>query len=58
MRRVLGYIDGRAIWSENVPASPGSSKIGGQLVVGVSQRQADRISSAKHKAAKKAEAAA
>ena len=36
MRRVIGYMDGRAIWSANVPASPGSSKIGGQLVVGAS----------------------
>jgi len=33
MRRVLGYVEGRAIWSENVPASPGSMPIRGELVV-------------------------
>lgn len=34
MRRILGYIEGRPQWSENVPASPGSSKIGGTIHFG------------------------
>lgn len=34
MRRVTGYENGRAIWSENVPANPGSMPIRGALVVG------------------------
>ena len=54
MRTVLRYIDGRAIWSENVPASPGSSKIGGSLVTGKSAQQLHRESVAEHKAKVKA----
>jgi hypothetical protein len=34
MRTVLRYENGRAIWSDNIPASTGSSRLGGQLVVG------------------------
>ena len=34
MRRVVGYIDGQPQWSENVPASTGSSRLGGELVSG------------------------
>lgn len=33
MRRVVGYLEGRAIWSENTPANPGSMPIRGSLVV-------------------------
>lgn len=42
MRRVTGYINGKAQWSENVPASTGSSKIGGELVVAPSETDRDR----------------
>ena len=35
MRRILGYVDGRAQWSDNVPSTPVSrASRGGQLVVG------------------------
>lgn len=46
MRTILRYEDGRPVWSENVPASPGFIAIRGQLVTGESgpndrQRQRD-----------------
>lgn len=44
MRTVLGYVNGRAIWSENVPASPGLLAVPrGALVVGESGRAEDPI---------------
>lgn len=58
MKRVIGYENGRAIWSENVPSSPGLSKgYGGDLVRGgpgpvEAQRLAERAHKAKLKAAK------
>ena len=46
MRRVLGYENGRPIWSENEPAHVPSHSLSGSLVVGGPgpydrQRQAD-----------------
>lgn len=55
MRRVIGYSQGKTLWSENVEgANPGSQKIGGYLVVGVSQAQLDRASAKKPKTKEKA----
>lgn len=34
MRTVLRYENGRTIWSDSVPASTGSSRLGGELVQG------------------------
>jgi hypothetical protein len=34
MRTVLRYENGRTIWSESTPASTGSSRLGGELVIG------------------------
>ena len=34
MRKVIGYVDGKAIWTENVPADPGYRVIRGSFVVG------------------------
>jgi hypothetical protein len=47
MRTILGYVDGRAIWSDNVPASPGSMPIRGSLVQGGPGRY-DRERTAKY----------
>ena len=49
MRRVLGYENGRPIWSENEPATPlMHASRGGQLVVGeyADGRTAKRIAQA------------
>lgn len=34
MRTILRYVDGKAVWSDNTPASPGFIAIRGQLVTG------------------------
>ena len=41
MRTVVGYENGRPVWSENVPAYGGSVKIRGELVVAVSKPRRD-----------------
>jgi hypothetical protein len=34
MRTVLGYVNGKPQWSDNVPANPGASSLKGSLVSG------------------------
>lgn len=51
MRKVIGYLDGKAQWSDNVPASPGFIAIRGQLVTGepgANDRQRQRDYQRKH----------
>lgn len=57
MRRVIGYKNGRPVWSENVPANPGSSKLGGSLVVAESQATRERAVKARHREKMRAEKA-
>lgn len=44
MRRIIGYVNGRAIWSENIPAHVTvSSHIRGSMAVGTSAAEAARL---------------
>ena len=55
MRKVIGYVDGKAIWSPNVPADPGYRVIRGSFVVGAhGTYEQQRITSAAHRAKERA----
>lgn len=57
MKTILRYENGRAIWSDNVPAHPGSMPIRGSLVVGESEVTRDRAAVARHREKERAQKA-
>jgi hypothetical protein len=51
MRRIVGYLNGKAQWSENVPASGNvSQRISGCAVIGVSAAEQERRAQRAYKA--------
>lgn len=57
MRKIVGYAaDGSTRWSDNTPASTGSSRLGGEIVVGQSGMNSPERTEA-YRAAKNAKAA-
>jgi hypothetical protein len=51
MRRIVGYVNGKSQWSENVPASGNvSQRISGCAVIGVSAAEQERRSQRAYKA--------
>jgi hypothetical protein len=58
MRTILGYVDGKPQWSDNVPSTPGPRPVRGSLVVGEDTQSAQARWTATYRAKKRAEKAA
>lgn len=53
MRRVIGYLNGAKVWSENEPGQAHVVSRGGSLAVGVSAHTQARIAGKAYKARRK-----